>query len=66
MSYNIFNIFCIFSWVGKGYKYFCPPPLPKSKAEATSKREAEGAMTGDDYDLMLHCTIGYLRRVDGH
>jgi hypothetical protein len=22
-------------------------------------------MTGDDYDLMLHCTIGHLRRVDG-
>ncbi len=22
-------------------------------------------MTGDDYDLMLHCTIGNLRRVDG-
>ena len=22
-------------------------------------------MTGEDYDLMLHCTIGPLRRVDG-
>ncbi len=22
-------------------------------------------MTGDDYDLMLHCTNGHLRRVDG-
>ena len=22
-------------------------------------------MTGDDYDLLLHCTIGHLRRVDG-
>ena len=22
-------------------------------------------MTGEDYDLMLHCTIGHLRRVDG-
>jgi len=22
-------------------------------------------MTGDDYDLMLHCTIGHLHRVDG-
>ena len=22
-------------------------------------------MTGDDYDLMLHCTIGHMRRVDG-
>ncbi len=21
-------------------------------------------MTGDDYDLILHCTIGHLRRVD--
>jgi hypothetical protein len=63
--YDILNIFCIFSWVGKGYKYFCPLLLPKSKAEATSERGAEGAMTGDDYDLMLHCTIGHLLRVDG-
>ncbi len=65
--YNIFNIFCIlciFSWVGKGYKYFCPSPLPKAKAEA-SERGAEGAMTGDDYGLMMHCTIGHLRRLDG-
>ena len=31
----------------------------------TSKRGAEGAMTGDDYDLMLHCTIGHLRRING-
>ena len=22
-------------------------------------------MTGDDYDLLLHCTIGHLHRVDG-
>ena len=22
-------------------------------------------MTGVDYDLMLHCTIGHMRRVDG-
>ena len=22
-------------------------------------------MTGDDYDLMLHCTIGHMHRVDG-
>ncbi len=22
-------------------------------------------MTGDDYDLILHCTSGHLRRVDG-
>ena len=22
-------------------------------------------MTGDDYDLMMHCTIGHLRRLDG-
>jgi hypothetical protein len=61
--YNILNIFCIlciFSWVGKGYKYFCPLPLLKAKAEAS-----EGAMTGDDYDLMMHCTIGHLRRLDG-
>ena len=63
--YNIYNIFCIFSWVGKGYKYFCPQQLPKAKEKVTSKREAEGAMTGDDYDLMLHCTNGHLRRVDG-
>ena len=21
-------------------------------------------MTGDDYDLMLHCTLGHMRRVD--
>jgi hypothetical protein len=62
--YNILNLFCIFSWVGKGYKFFCPLPLPKAKAEATSEREAEGAMTGDDFDLILHCTIGHLRRID--
>ena len=66
--YNILNIFCIlciFSWVGKGYKYFCPPQLPKAKAEATSERGAEGAGTGGDYNLMLHCTIGHLRRING-
>jgi hypothetical protein len=22
-------------------------------------------MTGDDYDLTLHCTLGHMRRVDG-
>jgi hypothetical protein len=30
----------------------------------SSEKGAEGAMTGDDYDLMLHCTIGHLRRVN--
>ena len=30
-----------------------------------AERGTEGAMTGDDYDLLLHCTIGHLRRVDG-
>ena len=42
----------------------CPPPQPKSKTPALLKA-TEGAMTGEDYDLMLHCTIGHLRRVDG-
>ena len=42
----------------------CPPPQPKSKTLASLKA-TEGAMTGEDYDLMLHCTIGHLRRVDG-
>ena len=51
------------SWVGKGYEDFCPPQLPKAKKDATTERGAEGAMTGDD--LMLHCTIGHLHRVDG-
>ncbi len=36
----------------------------QAKAEA-SERGAEGAMTGDDYDLVMHCTIGNLRRLDG-
>ena len=31
----------------------------------TPERGAEGPMTGDDYDLMLHCTIGHMHRVDG-
>ena len=62
----MFDIFdnC-FSWPGKGYKYFCPPPLAKAKADAIHDKGAEGPMTGDDYDLMLHCTIGHLHRVDG-
>ena len=62
----IFDIFDIFwhiwhisSWPGKGYKYMCPPPQPKSKTPASLKA-TEGAMTGEDYDLMLHCTIGHL------
>ena len=42
----------------------CPPPQPKSKT-AASRKATEGAMTGEDYDLMLHCTIGHLCRVDG-
>ena len=42
----------------------CPPPQPKAKTAALLKA-TEGAMTGEDYDLMLHCTIGHLRRVDG-
>ena len=42
----------------------CPPPQPKSKTTALLKA-TEGALTGEDYDLMLHCTIGHLRRVDG-
>ncbi len=25
----------------------------------------DGAMTGENYDLMLRCTIGHLRRIDG-
>jgi hypothetical protein len=44
--------------------YFCPPPLPKAKA-GKGKKGSKGAMTGDGYDLMLHCTIAHLRRVDG-
>jgi hypothetical protein len=62
---NIFNIFNIFSWPGKNFKYFCPPPLPKAKTDDSSDRGTEGAMTGADYDLMLHCTIGHMRRIDG-
>jgi hypothetical protein len=62
--FDIFDIFFIFSWVGKGYKY-CPPPLPKSRQDKdSSEKGAEGAMTGNDYDLMLHCTIGHLLGVD--
>ena len=52
------------SWPEKNYQYLCPPPTPKAKVNRNSPEEV-GAMTGDDYDLMLHCTIGHMRRVDG-
>ena len=29
------------------------------------KADLTGALTGDDYDIMLHCTISHMRRVDG-
>jgi len=62
---HIWHIWHIFSWPGKGYKYFCPPPQPKAKTDDQREKGTEGAMTGVDYDLMLHCTIGHMRRVDG-
>ncbi len=43
------------SWPDKNYQYLCPPPTPKAKVNRHSPEEV-GAMTGDDYDLMLHCT----------
>ena len=62
--YAYLTYFAYFSWPGKNYQYICPPPVPKAKADA-AERGSEGAMTGEDYDLMLHCTIGHMRRVDG-
>jgi hypothetical protein len=40
------------------------PPLPKAKA-GKAEEGTEGALTSDDYDLMLHGTIALWRRVDG-
>lgn len=38
--------------------------MPKARADI-AERVNDGALTGEDYDLMLHCTIGHMRRVDG-
>ncbi len=42
---------------------FSPPPIPKKNADR--EEDSARAMTGADYDLMLHCTIGHMHRVDG-
>ena len=58
----------IFSWPDKKYQYFCPPPVPKTKKRSGVEAHDDsspGAMTGNDYSLILHCTVGHLRRVDG-
>jgi hypothetical protein len=57
----------IFSWPDKKYQYFCPPPVPKNSKNRKSEDDAAapGAMTGEDYSLILHCTVGHMRRVDG-
>jgi hypothetical protein len=60
--------FAIFSWSEKKYQYFCPPPVPKTKKRSGVEAHDDsspGAMTGNDYSLILHCTVGHLRRVDG-
>jgi hypothetical protein len=53
----------IFSWQDKKYRYFCPPPVPKNK-KSEDGAAAPGAMTGEDYSLVLHCTVRHMRRVD--
>jgi hypothetical protein len=51
------------SWPEKKYEFFCPPPIPKKNVDR--EEDSAGAMTGTDYDLMLHCTIGHMHRVNG-
>jgi hypothetical protein len=51
------------SWPERRYEFFCPPPIPKKNADC--EEDSSGAMTGEDYDLMLHCTIGHMHHVDG-
>ncbi len=53
----IFNIFCIFPFQLLGE---ISAHLP-----AVHDPSAIGPFQGVDYDLLLHCTIGHLRRVDG-
>jgi hypothetical protein len=53
------HILHIFSWPEKKYQFFCPPPVPKTKTDENAS--SPGAMTGDDYSLILHCTVGHLR-----
>jgi hypothetical protein len=50
-------------WPEQRYEFFCPPPIPKKNADR--EEDPAGAMTGADYDLMLHCTIGHMHSVDG-
>ena len=38
--------------------------LPAAPPESQDDGEA-GALTGEDYDLMLHFAIGHMRRLDG-
>lgn len=55
--------YCLCSWPAKKYQYICPPPLPKAKKDHDDGEA--GALTGEDYDLMLHFAIGHMRRLDG-
>jgi hypothetical protein len=54
----------IFGWPEKKYQYFCPPPVSKTKKDENDA-SSPGAMTGYDYSLILHCTVGHLRHIDG-
>jgi hypothetical protein len=50
----------------KKYQYFCPLPVTAEDEKSFGDdASAPGAMTGEDYSLILHCTIGHMRRVDG-
>ena len=64
-----FDIFCIFS-VGRIRSTSTSVPLwfPEPKSALGWRHMMilpRRAMTGHDYSLSLHCTVGHLRRVDG-
>ncbi len=62
--FYVLTYFAYFQLPDKKYQYFCPPPVPKNK-KSVDDASAPGAMPGEDYSLILHCTVGHMRRVDG-